>query len=152
MKHFKNEILEAGIAKHVMVIHDFKQRIKDMMSTDGTVNEEEYDSHTQAHKAETVAEVSLLSDQLQFANHELDELQRLHFYIDHVHATVEFGTLVTTDKRNFFVSSSIEQFTVKGKSIFGLSVHSPLYKEMKGKKVGEKFTYNETTYLIKEIV
>lgn len=152
MLQFKKSVLEAGIAKHLTVIHDFQQRIKDMMATDGHVNEEEYDSHTQAHKAETVAEVSLLSDQLQFANHELEELQRLHSYLDHAHSTVEFGTLVTTDKGIFFVSASIEQFSAEGKSIFGLSVHSPLYKEMKGKKVGETFTYNKTTYLITEII
>jgi hypothetical protein len=152
MNAFKKTVLEAGIAKHLLVIGDFQQRIKDMMATGGTVNEEEYDSHTQSHKAETVAEVSLLSDQLQFATHELEELRRLHSYLDHVHFTVEFGTLVTTDKGIFFVSTSIEQFTVEGKSIFGLSVHSPLYKEMKGKKVGEIFTYHNTSYLIKEII
>ncbi len=58
------------------------------------------------------------------------------------------------DREGFanLVSASIEEFTVEGKSVFGLSVHSPLYKEMKGKKVGERFTYNTTTYLIKEIL
>jgi transcription elongation GreA/GreB family factor len=152
MIHFKKAVLDVGIKKHLSVINDFQERIKDMMANDGNVNEEEYDSHAQSHNAETVAEVSLLSDQLQFANHELEELRRLDSYMDRVHSSVEFGTLVTTDKDTFFVSTSIERFFVEGKSIFGLSVQSPLYKEMKGKKVGEVFTYNNITYRIVEIV
>ena len=152
MIHFKKAVLDAAIAKHLSVIHDFQQRIKDMMATDGNVNEEEYDSHSQAHNAEMVAEVSLLSDQLQFANHELEELRRLDNYMDHSHSGVEFGTLVTTDKDIFFVSTSIERFSVEGKSIFGLSVQSPLYKEMKGKKVGDVFTHHNVTYHILEII
>jgi hypothetical protein len=142
MVHLKKEILNASIIKHQGVIDDFRQRINEMMATDGNVNEEEYDSHTQSHKAEAVAEVSLLSDQLQFANHELEELRKIESYIDHIHSAVEFGTVVVTDNGTFFVSASIEQFFVDGKSIFGLSVRSPLYKCMKGKGIGDTFSYN----------
>jgi hypothetical protein len=146
----KKEIVDAGIKKHQIVMDDFRQRIKDIMKTDHNVNEEEYDSQVQSHKAEELTEVSLLSDQLEFAQNELDALKRIDSYFDQ-HSSVEFGTVVETDKGTFFVSASIEEFEVDGKLLFGLSVQSPLYKRMRGKKVGETFTQGSTTYLIKKI-
>lgn len=149
--NFKKKILAAGIQKHQSVIDDFRQRIKEIMATDGNVNEEEYDSNIQSQKSENVEQASLLSDQLQFANVELDQLNKIESSIDRIHSVVEFGTVVITDKIAFFVSASIEQFSIDGKPIFGLSVHSPLYASMKGKKEGESFSYGTTTYRIKEI-
>lgn len=148
---FKKRILQAGIYKHQTVIDDFRQRISEMKNADVNVSEEQYDSHSQSHKEEAVAEISLLSDQLQFANHELEELRRIEVYLDHPHSVVEFGTVVVTDKATFFVSASIEQFFVDDEPIFGLSVQSPLYKSMRGKRVGETFSYNQISYFIKEI-
>ena len=135
----KRKILTAGVQKHQTVIEDFRQRIKEMMETDGNVNEEEYDSNVQSQKSETTDKVSLLSDQLRFAALELEELNKIKSSIDRIHTVVEFGTVVITDTIAFFVSASIEQFSIDGKPIFGLSVKSPLYACMKGKRPGEVF-------------
>lgn len=151
MTALKKEIVQAGIKKHLAVMEDFRQRIKDITATDGNVNEEEYDSQVQSHNTEILAEASLLSDQLQFARHELEELKRIDSFLDRKHIIVEFGTVVVTDKATFFVSVSIEEFDVNGKPMFGLSVQSPLYKCMRGKMVGETFTHEGTVYRIKEI-
>ncbi len=149
--NLKRKILTAGIQKHQLVIEDFRQRIKEMMETDGNVNEEEYDSNVQSQKSETTDKVSLLSDQLRFTDLELGELNNVKSSIDRIHAVVEFGTVVITDTIAFFVSASIEQFSINGKPIFGLSVKSPLYASMKGKRVGDFFKYGTTTYRIEEI-
>jgi hypothetical protein len=63
----------------------------------------------------------------------------------------EYGTVVRTDKETFFISVGIEEFNVDGQPVFGISVQSPIYRVMKGKKVGEHFTYNGITCLIEEI-
>ncbi len=149
--HFKKEILTAGILKHQAVIEDFRTRIREMMIADKNINEEEYDAHGLSHKAETVAEVSLLTDQLQFANHELDELRKIESFTERIHPAVEFGTVVTTDKDTFFVAAAMEPFSVDGRPISGLPVHSLLYKKMKGKREGETFSDGSTNYCIKEI-
>lgn len=59
----KRQILEAAVRQHKSVIHDFKERIRDMMGNNGNVNEEEYDAQEQSFKAETSAKVNLLSEQ-----------------------------------------------------------------------------------------
>jgi hypothetical protein len=56
---------------------------------------------------------------------------------------VEYGTVITTDKDILFISADIERFSEDGKSILSLSVRSPMYKSMKGKRVGEIFEYEE---------
>lgn len=147
----KKEILAEGLKKHESVIEDFRTRIRQMTATDGNVNEEEYDSHAQSQKAETFTEVSLLSDQVQYAGHELNELRRLEWNIEEEPSRVAFGTVVVTDNGTFFVSSSIEQFSVNCELIFGLSVLSPLYKSMRGKKVGDSFKFGDKRYVIMEI-
>jgi len=147
----KNRILRAAKRKQEQIISDFRQRIKDAMSTEGNVNEEEYDNHQQSFKAGILAEVNLLNNELEFVNRELDEIRKIENFKDTVHEQVEFGSVVRTDKSTFFVSASIEQFDVDGEQVFGLSIDSPLYGSMKGKRVGESFSYRMYTYVITEI-
>jgi vacuolar-type H+-ATPase subunit D/Vma8 len=147
----KNRILQAAKFKQEQIISDFQQRIRDAMATEGNVNEEEYDNHQQSFKAGVLAEVNLLNNELEFVNRELDEIRKIENFKDTVHEQVEFGSVVRTDKGTFFVSTSIEEFEVDGDPVFGLSIDSPLYEIMKGKKVGESFAYKTYTYLIREI-
>ena len=49
----KHKILDAAIRQHETVIHDFHERIKEMLQNERNVNEEGYDNQTQACKAET---------------------------------------------------------------------------------------------------
>ncbi len=149
----KAKILQESIVRQELVIEDFKKRIQDMMANDGNVNEEEYDSHSQSFKEETTEEVSLLADQLQLANRELEELRKIESYRDrHHHAKIEYGCVVITNKECFFVAASLERFLVDGMSVIGISVQSPIYLEMKGKETGDSFSFNGITYKIEEIL
>lgn len=147
----KREIIAAAIGKQTDLIGDFKRRIDDLLANDGNVNEEEYDNHQQSFKSESMAEVNLLSKQLDFANKELEELNRLEAYETHAHDTVEYGTIVKTDKQNFFVSASVEQLHVGGMQVFGISINAPIYATMKGKRKGDTFRFNDVQYKILEI-
>ncbi len=153
MKHteIKKAIVDAGIRRQESIIEDFRERIKDILSNDGNVNEEEYDNHQQSFKAENISEANLLSEELQFANKELEELRKMEGFDRDDHQCVEYGSVVKTDKRTFFVSASLEEFAAAGLNLFGLSVHTPLYKSMKGKTKGEIFSHAGISYKIEEI-
>lgn len=146
----KSRILEAGIAQQKKVMEDFRRRISEIMASESSESEE-YDAHQQSFRSETMAEVSLLSDQLNLVSHELDQLMHLQPYYNEKHVSAEYGTVVKTDKEVFFISSGIERFYADNIPLMGLSVHSPLYLAMKGKKVGESFAYGGITYCIEEI-
>jgi hypothetical protein len=145
---FKAKILQTSILQQQKVIDDFKKRVAEIMETGAN---DEHEAHQQSFKFETMTEVSLLSDQLHFAYHELDELRHIQNYEHERHSMAEYGTVVKTDRETFFISVGIEEFYVNDQPIFGVSVQSPIYRAMKGKKVGEHFTYNGITYLIEDI-
>lgn len=147
----KTEILEAAIRQHETVIEDFREGIRQSLQNEGKINEEAYDPQTQAFNAEASEEVDHLSRQLEFANRELEELRRMRLESTKVHDTVQLGSVVKTDRETFFVSASIERFFVDSTPYFGLSLHSPLYQVMKGKKAGDTFAYGKTNYTITEL-
>ena len=150
MKHHKPEILEMAIASQKAIIHDLEHRTKDILANDGNVNEEEYDSTEQSIKSALIDEAEALGNELKFVKDELAELEKLKGEIapsDHVAP----GAVVVTNHGAFFISASIEGFNVGKSHFFGLSLKAPLYIKMKGKKSGDKFTFNKTEYQIKDI-
>lgn len=148
---WRKHVIAAAIEKQESIIRDFKQRINDLLANEGNVNEEEYDNHLQSFKSEGLAEVNLLTDQMEFAQKELEELRKIDWHQDQPEETVHFGSIVETDQRVFFVSTSLEEFVVDGQDVFGLSVNAPLYSAMKGRRAGELFSFQSTQYHIKSI-
>lgn len=153
VKHapFKRKLLEESIQKHQSVIDDFQKSIKELLGTQGLVNEEEMDLSQQSVNTEQVQKANAIGDQVTFANEEMTLLNNMLPGIEDIHDQVTLGSVVVTENRIFFVSASIEEFEVDGIKVFGLSTESPLYQEMKGKKKGEKFSYKDMHYTILDL-
>lgn len=147
----KRKILNAAIKTHQTVIDDFKQGIKDMLGSEGIVNEEEMDLSQQEFNTEMVQKSNQIADQLAFANAEMKLLYDMAPTIEYFHNTIQPGSIVVTDREVFFVSASIEEFEVEGMKCFGLSTESPLFKAMEGKKKGDRFSYNYGEYQVIDV-
>jgi hypothetical protein len=147
---FKSKILQASILQQQRIIDDLQKRVKEIIVSEA-VDKNEYDCHQQSFKAETMTEVSLLSDQLLFAKRELDELKHIQNYGHERHSMAEYGTVVKTDKETFFISVGIDRFYAGNLPVFGISVQSPVYRAMKGKRAGDPFTSNGIAYQIEKI-
>ena len=147
----KRKMLEASIKKHQTVIDDFKLSIKEMMGSEGIVNEEELDVTQQEFNTEMVQNSDRLAEQLNFANEEMKLLYDMAPTIESTNNTIQRGCVVVTDKEIFFVSVSIERFQVDGIKVFGLSTESPLFKIMSGKKKGDRFSYKNKSYKILDV-
>jgi len=147
----KKKMLDASIKKHQTVIDDFRISIKEMMDSGGNINEEEFDLSQQEFNTEMLQQVNRIADQLKFANDEMVMLYNMIPTIETIHQQVQLGASVVTDKDTFFVSASIERFEVDGLKVFGLSVQSPLFKMMEGKRRGDTFTYGKNTYKIIDV-
>lgn len=146
----KKTIMQEGLKQQQALIDDYRKRIDEIRAT-VLNNRNGYDSHQHSFKSETMAEISLLGEQLQLANHELEQLMHIQNYALETHPAAEYGTVVKTDRETFFISVGVERFYADGLPVFGISVQSPLYKAMKGKKAGESFIYNGILYHIEEI-
>ena len=147
----KKRMLNKCIAKQQSLIADFKKRIEALLVSEGLGNEESYDNNELSHNSVMMDEATGLSQALQFAEDEMKQLWFLQLIPDKVNSIAEQGAVVVTSYGTFYISVSIEQFKVEGETYIGLSVHSPLFLAMKGKAVGEKFTYNAREYVINDI-
>lgn len=143
--------MEASIKKHQSVIDDLQNSIKELLGNEETINEDESDMSLQGFKTEQVQKANLIGNQVSFANDEMTLLNNMLPGIEDIHDEVILGSVVVTDKMNFFVSASIEQFEVDGIKVFGLSTESPLFQEMKGRRKGEKFSFKDQEYKILDL-
>lgn len=62
------------------------------------------------------------------------------------------GTLVFTDKINYFLSVSLGKITIEDEIFFAISPSSPIGKLMLGKSKGEKVSFNGNQITIQKIV
>jgi hypothetical protein len=152
MTSLKESVIQVALERQRSVVQDFRQRIKDATANDGNVNEEEYDNQKQAFQAQVLAEVSLLNEQLQVAERDLAELEKMGSVSGDREGAVGYGNLVKTDKRTFFISTGIEDFLVQGQMISGVSTHSPIYHAMCGKHAGDTFMQSGIQYSIREVL
>jgi transcription elongation GreA/GreB family factor len=149
----KKEIIQAGICQHQSLVKDFQNQLNEVMNSELASKNKDHDFHQHTRRAELLAEVHLLQDQLESAVHELDEMKRLEFDPEEPHNAVEFGTVVKTNRETFFVAADLEKFQAgDGTPVLGIPVHSPIYRAMKRKSAGDSFEYAGNTYLIEEII
>ncbi|SKC83454.1 hypothetical protein SAMN05660236_4460 [Ohtaekwangia koreensis] len=147
----RKKILDACVARQQILIDDFKERIKELTAGQQTNHDESYDQKDLAFNSMQTTEVNALNKELEFANAELDILRILHLSEDVARDHVAPGAVVVTNHHTFFISASLEKFTVDGHLYIGISTSSPLYKAMEGKTKGETFSYSHIAYKIKDI-
>ena len=65
---------------------------------------------------------------------------------------VELGSLVVTDKGNYFLSLALGKITISEIDYYSISLASPIGKLFYGKQRGQKVKFQNKEYLIKDIV
>ena len=147
----RSKLLSACINKQQLLIDDFKQRIKALTETEGLGNEESYDNSDVAAGSQKTLEINTINSLLEFAETELLVLETIKQTLDIKRDSVSLGAIVVTNHNTFFISASLEQFSVDGSKYLGISTKSPLYFAMEGKKIGDSFEYKDKRYTIKDI-
>jgi transcription elongation GreA/GreB family factor len=143
----KERILHACIIKQQLTIEDFEKEINQMRTE--LTSHGESASQDQKPSREKNELLVRMEGELIFLKNELMTLENID--ADHVSKKVELGAVVVTDQRVFFISTSIESVEVNGNSVFGLSVHAPIYEAMKGKEKGDRIEFNGLRYQILDI-
>jgi hypothetical protein len=143
----KSSILHACITKQQLTISDFEKEVA-RLRTEVTTRDE---SASQGGNGATEQNDLLvrMEHELLFLRNELMTLENID--AEAVCVEIEAGAVVVTDQRVFFVSTSIESVDVNDHPVFGLSLHAPIYSEMKGKKKGDLIEYNGLRYKILDV-
>ncbi len=66
-------------------------------------------------------------------------------------SNIEPGALVTIGDKNLVVAAATEPFDFEGKEYLGISVDSPIYPRIAGKKAGDTFVFRAKSYKIAEV-
>ncbi|GAA4829156.1 3-oxoacyl-ACP synthase [Algivirga pacifica] len=66
--------------------------------------------------------------------------------------TVTTGTLVSCSMGYFYISVSAGKMQVMGKTIFAISIASPLGQALKGKEAGDQFSFNGKTIQVTDVL
>ena len=117
--------------------------------TDEITRGKEMPSQEQAGRTESNELLIRLEHELIFVKQEQTILEGLD--VEREFAQVELGAVVVTDQRIFYISSSLETVEVEGISFFGISTQAPIYAGMKGKGVGDTFSFAGVSYRILEL-
>ena len=64
---------------------------------------------------------------------------------------IHLGSLITTDKANFFLSISAGQLKVNNENYFAVSVSSPIGKLLLGKRENDRLVFNGKQIQIQEV-
>ncbi len=92
----------------------------------------------------------LYGQQLEKAMQNIDLLKRID--LEKKYKQVDFGSLVLTDSTTFLLAIGMGIVKFEGEDIAVVSMLVPISHAMRGKGVGEKFSFNNREYLIKGIV
>lgn len=64
----------------------------------------------------------------------------------------KLGSLVKTDKVNYFLAISAGQLTVSGNTYFAVSSQSPIGKMLIGKRVNDTINFNGNSFIIESVL
>ncbi|MFV8225895.1 transcription elongation factor [Christiangramia aquimixticola] len=74
--------------------------------------------------------------------------------IDRKHYTeaIDFGSIVETSENYYFISAALGKVVLDdGSSVYAISTDAPIYQDMKGKKAGDTFSFNDKEFKIKNV-
>ncbi|NQV52713.1 MAG: hypothetical protein HQ500_05985 [Flavobacteriales bacterium] len=100
-------------------------------------------------RAMTHMEMATLSQQVDAEKRLLHELEALERQA--THETVGPGCIVQTQRHNLFIGLAFGNMVVEGWPITGISVHSPLGKELLGLAKGETCSVNGMVHSVEQI-
>jgi hypothetical protein len=87
---------------------------------------------------------------------QLSEANKLKIALNHVPSnsvmsTADQGSIVITDKANFYIAVGAGTLSVNNLNYFAVSPYSPIGLKLKGLKAGNEFNLNEKNYLVKQV-
>lgn len=144
----KNELRKVMISNYENILAELHEELatkkgsSDLDEND-TLDLEDYSTQTVSNVM-----VDLLKEQIAKTEKDLERIQSIDFSAKS-EATV--GALVTTDMFNFFLGVATVPFLYDHKQIVGVSVSAPIFVNIKGKKVGDSFTFSGNQYNIHAI-
>lgn len=102
-----------------------------------------------SHRMQLIGNRDMYAQQLKTEMEALATLHKIDLSINH--KTVEFGSVVITNKQKVFVSIGAGKIDIENETYYAISLQVPFFKSMKGLKQGDEFEFRENKLKILEV-
>jgi len=145
----KRSVLKAARTRLDSTTVELRDRITELRSVTIGDDNAESASQTESTRGGDVELMNSLGEQLEIIKRDLEQIDLIDpsVKLD----IVQYGAVVHTDKRNFLIAASLEEFDAGGKYYLGVSTKAPLIQALTGKGPGETVDFNGTHYTIQDI-
>ncbi|WP_224997221.1 hypothetical protein [Cesiribacter sp. SM1] len=147
-KSLKNSLLDACIEKQQQMVQTAREAMISIQES--ALAERSNEEMTDSFTAQCQNEQSMYARRMHEATGVLTILERVKGV--RKGTGVGFGSLVITDKMNFFVAASLGDFELDGQKYFIISTQTPIYEAMEGKEPGQSFSFRGRNYKIQEVM
>lgn len=146
----KQSVLEAARARMEVTILELKERIEDLQAV--TIGDDNAESASQTESTHG-SDVELMNSLREQREHLQQEIDRLIEIDPQAHLQkIQYGAVVHTDKRNFLIAASVEEFQVNDRRYLGVTSKAPLIQAMMGHEQGEVVSFNGMDYKIEAVI
>ena len=149
MLKIKNLILKDMLHRIENKIISIQDVLKDTIySRDSDSKSSAGDKH-ETSRAKIQTEIDLLNKQLGLLNRQKQELSNIDFCKNYSSATI--GSLVKTNNGSYFISIGIGRININNEIFYAISLASPIGILLKNKKIGDVFSFRNTSFKIIDI-
>jgi transcription elongation GreA/GreB family factor len=144
----KKKLLAECVKKHTVSVESVKEA---MVLAEEGANEEQSNTEEQMESFRTQCFIDreMYAKQLQEGLSAFSTLNLIS--PSKINESVSLGSVIFTDKFNYFIGISLGKMEIDGQSFFVISTNSPIYQAMAGKKKGEKFSFRNQSYVINDV-
>lgn len=146
----KRSVLTAARTRLQATADELKERISDLKAVTIGDDNAESASQTESTRGSDVELMNSLGEQYEHVLRDNELLGAIDPSAGM--ESVQYGAVVHTDKRNFLIATSLEEFDAGGQRYLGVTPKAPLIQTLMGKRAGESASFNGVTYTIKDIL
>lgn len=149
MIHTKQALYEACKANIDGRIAAIEQRLAGI--TDSRNNETKSSAGDKYETGRAMMQIEEQNSKVQLAEAYEVRKKLLSIDIKKNENAVTSGSLVITNRGNYFIAIGIGKVNIEDDIYFCISLNSPIGRQMSGKKTGEEITFNDNKIIIKNI-
>ncbi|MEO0339795.1 MAG: 3-oxoacyl-ACP synthase [Bacteroidota bacterium] len=149
MQELKAQIIQHCEQSLQTKIESLKKRLSDIAESKNNETKSSAGDKYETGRAMMQMEEDKAASQLQQLQQTLAQLNQLEWQSHH--QDVKPGSLVSTNKGDFFIGIGLGKIMIDHQRIFAISIRSPIGQVLQGKKVGDQVQFNQVIYQLLEI-
>lgn len=147
---FKEKLLKLCVEIAEQKVKEIQQSLNELNNSVGSESKSSAGDKHETGRAMMHLEQEQIGEQLKQAEAVLQQVLKIN--IQYTPNKIALGTVVKTNKSNFFIAAALGKISLGQKDYLILSPKAPLCAAMMGLKKGDTFKFNGVQYNIEELI